>query len=252
MANSWQGRRPRGRAVSPEAPRLRHGLATSSAQPGPMRRLPFPLVLSAVVMAVILGGAWLSGTDHRLWLGWNLFLAWVPVPLAAHALHAEEQKRPLVCASSALLAWLFFPNTIYLITDLQHIHGEGTTAFHWFRTTLIGAAAIAGASLSAVLSEAFRERIAQRRGELVSWCAAALLWFTTGIGVWLGRVQRWNSWDALLAPHDVVRDVLALFVAPRAHLNAWFITLLFAGLMAVLQIGSRLTDLSQAHARSAR
>ncbi len=217
-----------------------------------MRRLPFPFVLSAVLMTVILCGAWLSGTNHRLWLGWNLFLAWVPVPLAAHALHAEQKKRPLACASSAVLAWLFFPNTIYLITDLQHIHGEGTSALHWYRTTLIGAAAIAGASLSVVLSEAFRERIAQRRGELVSWCAAALLWLTTGIGVWLGRVQRWNSWDALLAPHHVARDVLALFVSPRAHLDAWFMTLLFASLVAVLQIGSRLTELFNAEQRPAR
>lgn len=217
-----------------------------------MRRLPFPLVLSAVLMAVILGGAWLSGTNHRLWLGWNLFLAWVPVPLAAYALDAEEKKRPIACAIPALLAWLFFPNTIYLITDLQHIHGEGTTAFHWFRTTLLGVAAIVGASLSAVLSEAFRERVAQRRGELVSWCAASILWLSTGLGVWLGRVQRWNSWDALLAPHHVAADVLALFVSPLAHRNAWFLTLLFAGLAAVLQIGSRLTDVSHARARSAR
>ena len=227
-----------------EAPLSRHNFVISIRDDRSMHRLPFPFVLSAALSLQILGGAWITGTDHRLWLGWNLFLAWVPVPLVAFALYAEEQKRPIACGTSALLAWLFFPNTIYLITDLQHIHGEGTSAFHWLRTTLIGSAAIAGASLAVILSEAFRARIALRRGELVSWLAAALLWLTTGLGVWLGRVQRWNSWDAILAPHHVVRDVLALFTAPMAHLNAWFITLLFAALVAVLQVGSRMTDLA--------
>jgi uncharacterized membrane protein len=217
-----------------------------------MRRLPFPFVLSTVVSTIILIGVLVTGTNHRLWMGWNLFLAWVPVPLVAYALFCEERKKPLPCAISGLLAWLFFPNTIYLITDLQHIHGEGTSVFHWLRTTMIGALAIAGASLAVVLSEAFRERVALRRGELFSWCAAALLWFTTGIGVWLGRVQRWNSWDALMAPHHVVRDVLGLFLSPMDHLNAWFITLLFASLVAVLQVGTRLTDLLHTNARSLR
>lgn len=217
-----------------------------------MRRLPFPFVLSTVVSIIILIGVLVTGTNHRLWMGWNLFLAWVPVPLVAYALFCEERKRLVPCAISSLLAWLFFPNTIYLITDLQHIHGEGTSVFHWLRTTMIGALAIAGASLAVVLSEAFRERIALRRGELMSWCAAALLWFTTGIGVWLGRVQRWNSWDALMAPHHVVRDVLAIFLSPMAHLNAWFITLLFAGLVAVLQVGTRLTELMHAQAHTIR
>ena len=209
-----------------------------------MRRLPFPLVLSTVVSIVILIGVLVTGTNHRVWMGWNLFLAWVPVPFVAHALHSEAQKRPLQCGISALLAWLFFPNTIYLITDLHHIHGEGTSVFHWLRTTMIGALAITGASLAVVLSEAMRERIALRRGELVSWCVAVLLWFTTGIGVWLGRVQRWNSWDALMAPHQVLRDVLELFLAPRANVDAWFITLLFTVLVGVLQVGTRLSDVA--------
>lgn len=208
-----------------------------------MRRLPFPFALSTVLSIIILIGVLITGTNHRVWMGWNLFLAWVPVPLVAYALSCETRNKPLACAASGLLAWLFFPNTIYLITDLQHIHGEGTSVFHWLRTTMIGALAIVGASLAVVLSEAMRERVALRRGELVSWLAAALLWFTTGIGVWLGRVQRWNSWDALMAPHHVTRDVLELFVSPVANLHAWFITLLFAGLVGVLQVGTRLSDL---------
>jgi len=208
-----------------------------------MRRLPFPFAISTVVSIIILIGVLVTGTNHRVWMGWNLFLAWVPVPLVAYALSCETRKKPLPCAMSALLAWLFFPNTIYLITDLQHIQGEGTSVFHWLRTTMIGLLAIAGSSLAVVLSEAMRERVALRRGELVSWCAAVLLWFSTGIGVWLGRVQRWNSWDALMAPHHVTRDVLELFLSPMANLNAWFITLLFAGLVGVLQVGTRLSDL---------
>lgn len=207
-----------------------------------MRRLPFPFALSTVLSIIILIGVLITGTNHRVWMGWNLFLAWVPVPLVAYALGCEEKKRYVACAVSGLLAWLFFPNTIYLITDLQHIHGEGTSVFHWLRTTMIGGLAIVGASLTVVLSEAMRERVALRSGELFSWLAAALLWFTTGIGVWLGRVQRWNSWDALMAPHHVTRDVLELFLSPSTNLNAWFITLLFAGLVGVLQVGTRLND----------
>jgi uncharacterized membrane protein len=57
---------------------------------------------------------------------------------------------------------------------------------------------------------------------------------SSGFGIWLGRVRRYNSWDVVMAPEAVIRDVVGPLLAPARHVAAWGITLIFAGLLAVL------------------
>jgi len=82
-----------------------------------------------------------------------------------------------------------------------------------------------------------RRALRARVGQPASWLACATLWLSAGAGVWLGRVRRWNSWDALLDPLSVITDALDHFAHPRAHPATWATTLVYAGILAALQIG---------------
>ena len=53
----------------------------------------------------------------------------------------------------------------------------------------------------------------------------------SGFGVWLGRFQRWNSWDLLTRPDAVLRDIFQVVIHKDVH--AFGVTVLLAGVMLV-------------------
>lgn len=201
-----------------------------------MRRLMPAFLLSVLALSLLAARiAWLGDLD-RAFLAWNLALAWAPLGLDALASrHLRERSHfaPLTVAAW----WLFFPNAIYLVTDLIYAGAE-RGALRFYDAAMLGAFAFAGAALAIVTLERMRERVRERAGEPAAWCFAAAVWLTTGIGVWLGRVRRWNSWDALFSPLDVLRDAAGLVLAPRAHFTAWALALVFAAMIAALHVSA--------------
>ncbi|MDQ3035249.1 MAG: DUF1361 domain-containing protein, partial [Myxococcota bacterium] len=157
------------------------------------------------VLAIAMLGARVLRT-HSLelaFLGWNLVLAWAPVGLAwvAASLAARERVGAAVVATAAW--WLFFPNAIYLVTDLVYAGGD-RGVLRWYDVAMLAVFAFAGAAIAIGSLERMRGLVASRAGEWPSWAFAAAVWLSSGVGVWLGRVRRWNSWDVVLAPGDVV------------------------------------------------
>jgi uncharacterized membrane protein len=52
----------------------------------------------------------------------------------------------------------------------------------------------------------------ERVGRVGSWLGVAVVSVLCGYGIYLGRVERWNSWDVLTEPRP-------FFTAIRAHLR---------------------------------
>ena len=55
----------------------------------------------------------------------------------------------------------------------------------------------------------------------------------SGFGVYLGRFQRWNSWDIVTAPQHLLLDTLDQLLNPMANPRTLAVTLLFAAFLAV-------------------
>lgn len=58
----------------------------------------------------------------------------------------------------------------------------------------------------------------------------------SGLGVSLGRVLRWNSWDLLLTPRDVLADVAAILRHPLGQRAPLAMSAVFAALLFVCYI----------------
>ena len=202
-----------------------------------MRRLDPAVTLSALALAMLAARLVRTSTLELGFLAWNLALAWAPMLLAVLADRLSRTSRALSLALGAVW-WLFFPNAIYLVTDLAYA-GQGHGVLRWYDTAMLAAFAFAGAWLAIASLERMRALVASRLGEWPSWLFAATVWLSSGFGVWLGRVRRWNSWDAILRPSDVLVDAVELVTSPRAHASAWVVTCVFAALLAALQVGAR-------------
>lgn len=202
-----------------------------------MRKFEPALTLSALAIGMLIVRVLRTHSFDRVFLVWNLALAWAPVLFAHLAIVSGRRGRPGTSVAALGAWWIFFPNAIYLVTDLVYV-GSSVGVLRWCDAAMLGAFAFAGATIAVGSLEAMRGLVADAVGPRLSWAFTLLAWVSTGIGVWLGRVRRWNSWDALLAPENVVRDVLHLILAPRSNTGAWVIALAFATLLAALQLAA--------------
>ncbi|MCW3491657.1 DUF1361 domain-containing protein [Dethiobacter alkaliphilus] len=168
---------------------------------------------------------------HWWWLPWNIFLAWLPLFFALCLLWAVhgEQSRLLIITCWGL--WLFFyPNAPYMLTDLIHLNrfefviGTQFSADPavWFGFLHLVAGVAVGCGfglLSLVMLQRYTERT---RGAVWSWLLVAGTSLLSGIGIWIGRNLRFNSWDILFRPFHLLRNIASQF-----DRNAFLLCLLF-------------------------
>lgn len=129
-------------------------------------------------------------------LAWNLFLAWIPLLLAAAVVAAWRWGLRISVVPLLALWLLFFPNAPYVITDFVHLRDIGGMP-RWFDAVLLGSFAVTSLALGFVSLYLVQNLIRATLGVGWSWVAALTVIALSGVGIYLGRVEQLNSWDAL-------------------------------------------------------
>lgn len=153
----------------------------------------------------------LSGSIEYAFLVWNLFLAWIPLGSAYLISMSADRRRSTLMVSlpAVLLLWLvFFPNAPYILTDLQHLGVPRSGIPLWFDTLLLIWFAWTGLSLGLVALFLMHGMIRREFGRLVGWFFVMVVGFLSGLGIYIGRFLRWNSWDLLLDPLVRISDFM--------------------------------------------
>lgn len=165
-----------------------------------------------------------TGTVQFTFLLWNLLLAAVPL-WAAHRLRTELASRTGLLWAGIWL--LFFPNALYITTDLFHLRQRPGVPL-WFDLLLLFSAAVNGALwgfLSLRDAEAWLRARLPRRWVLPVVFSVLL---AAGFGIYLGRYLRYNSWDVLTQPTDLAAAIAVRVLHPFRHADAWAVSVGFA------------------------
>ena len=137
--------------------------------------------------------------DFRF-LVWNLILAWIPLLLSLGVYDAYRRGRSLLWLSPMLALWLLFlPNAPYIVTDFVHLSASSRAPL-WFDGVELSAFAWTGMLLGFVSLYLVHAVLRFRYGAPLGWSAVLFVLALSGVGVYLGRVKRWNSWDLLTQP----------------------------------------------------
>jgi uncharacterized membrane protein len=172
-----------------------------------------------------------TGTGGHGWLAWNLFLAWIPFSLA---LVLYERSRAgaswRVLAPLGLLWLAFFPNAPYLVTDLKHL-GAGGQVPLLYDVLMLSAAAWLGLLLG--LTSLYLVHAVARRfvSVLDAWALVVGVLALSSFGIYLGRVQRWNSWDLVAHPAAIGNQVGGGLLHPLSHPRPLGLTVLLTAFL---------------------
>jgi len=193
-------------------------------------RLFYPCAAASVLaLALLAGRALLTGSLAYLFLAWNLFLAWLPylAALAASAtVAAAGRARPLLVGAYGLLWLLFLPNAPYIMTDFVHL--PGMRFVWWYEVGTLLAFAWSGCILGVASLHIMQRIVRGRAGPVAGWAFVLGSVGLCGLGIYLGRFLRWNSWDVFTSPRALARELLAILADPASYPRLVGVSGLFA------------------------
>lgn len=183
--------------------------------------------------------AYVTNDGLHAFLIWNLTLAVIPYAIA----YLIDQKiiNTKVGIIIALLLWLFFfPNSVYIITDLIYvnindfvlsINGYNPTEylqdissylglFHIFIGAILGL--VYGYKSLSVLYNLSKKTVVGKYRDLL----VVLVFFLSAVGIYIGRFFRYNSWD-IFKIFDIIKDFFSTF--------SWF-TVFFILTLTMVQL----------------
>lgn len=194
---------------------------------------------SAVAMSLVLARIWFTGNLRYSFLGWNLFLAWLPLGFALLA--GDQFQRPTPNGKLEAKFWLwatlwllFLPNAYYIFTDLIHL----TNRYHfhfWIDLTVILTCALIGLVLGFVSLLLMQSLVARRRGAAWSWAFVVAVMGLSSFGIYLGRFLRFNSWDVVAKPGQLYHGITA-FASGQSEPHHFAFLALFAVFLLIAYV----------------
>ncbi|MCM3133503.1 DUF1361 domain-containing protein [Paenibacillus polysaccharolyticus] len=183
-----------------------------------------------------------SGSNRYAFLGWDMFLAWVPLIISTMIalIFRSKAVRPGWLSKTLIgvlgLIWLFFlPNAAYLFTEMLHAFryfiAQPESPFwfdmdFWYSLTLTFGVAIVGLMLSICSIRQIEHVLQLLVHRSVGWIIVGFILLLSGLGVYIGRFNRWNSWDIVSRPGQIVIDLMH-DLSSASGLLVEFVTLMF-------------------------
>lgn len=176
----------------------------------------------AIILDIARGDIW--SKVSLIYLIWNLFLAWIPYIISFFFIKKEMKMKQFI---PLFIIWLlFFPNAPYLVTDVLHIATR--TAFPlWYDSLLFFFFGWIGLYLGMISLSHINEYLRNHFKFWISELFIFMICLISSFGVYLGRFQRWNSWDLFTNPLRVASDINGIFFNLSHGFNVFIFVSIF-------------------------
>ncbi|AOW21746.1 DUF1361 domain-containing protein [Urechidicola croceus] len=178
-------------------------------------------------MLLVIFRVQMTNSYFYLFLIWNLFLAYIPFGISTLLSQNKRLQNSNYKFWSLFIIWLLFlPNAPYIITDLFHLN-RGKAMPVWYDLLVISSFAINGFFLFFISINDIHLIIKEKFSNSKAWIVSVSTFFLCGFGIYLGRFLRWNSWDIIQKPFQLVNDIVERVLYPMQHLKTWGVTIGF-------------------------
>ena len=194
-------------------------------------------------MESFLGNALAGFNMHSGWIVWNLFLAFIPVALSFWLFRRKIRSRSTLWWVVLLVFIAFLPNAPYLLTDIIHLIRAIRSGYPIWVIVLVFIplhlfALFAGFE-AYVISLLNQNHYLKRHGAGQFVLPAELMTHgLAAIGVFMGRFRRFNSWDLVTDPGNVI-SVTVNDLTEKRPLAVILVT--FVGLTVLYWLAKQMT-----------
>ena len=162
-----------------------------------------------------------TGNHGLSWIKWNLFLAAIPWFITTLIAVVPKIRHSRWILPLLFGGWLlFFPNAPYIVTDLIYI-GIYKDVPPWLEALHLISYAWTGLLFGFFSLWDIEDILQPRLGRVRTTAISVVLLFISGVGIYMGRSLRWNSWHIFTTPSIVFSGIWDLLVHPLAHIDAW-------------------------------
>ncbi len=203
-------------------------------------QLFYPVLLSSLLAVAFFAvrALWSDSFLHKF-LMWNLFLAWIPFLCGMGMAVLYKRRAAAWQYIVPLIVWLlFFPNAAYLVTDLYNLTDMPPVPF-WYDVGFFATLAWTGLLLAVAALQIVQRMVKQSFGVIWSWIVVMIVVGLNGVGIYLGRFLRWNSWDVITDPFAIVQDAIMPFLHPIAYRQPVAIIIVFSAMLFVFYVSVR-------------
>lgn len=172
-----------------------------------------------------------TSTPYFLFLVWNLFLAGIPFIITTYLISLKTPSKLSIVFFFTI--WLvFLPNAPYIVTDFYHLRLSESHLI-WLDALVIFCFAMSGLILFYFsLSDMYTTLslfVKRGYGKILIYGSCIL----SGFGIYLGRFLRYNSWEILSNPTQLIKDCFSILVYPKSHIQAWLFVLLTSFVLSI-------------------
>lgn len=164
-------------------------------------------------------------------LNLNLFLAWIPLGFAWVVYKFVRLPKILIRALVSICAvlWLiFFPNSLYILTDFQHMAIRDTNTPVWYDVIMLLWFSWSGLFLGLISLHLMQQVIVRWRGKIFGWLFVVGVTILSSLGVYIGRFVDFNSWDVIIDPFSMPSRLREHFLYAPLHAQITTFCFLFA------------------------
>jgi uncharacterized membrane protein len=173
------------------------------------------------------------GIPTFFFLVWNLFLAWIPYWVSLTLASIRDGKLRRIKTGFTLVIWLlFFPNAPYILTDLLHFRNFGDVPM-WYDLMMLLSFAFTGVMLGWLSLMEVQDFLKSRHSRGVARGLTFVALILCSYGIYLGRFQRWNSWDILTNPVALFQDMFSVLMQPSVHAGTLGIAVVLGGFLTI-------------------
>jgi uncharacterized membrane protein len=169
-------------------------------------------------LSLLLVRAKITNSVYLFFLIWNLSLAVIPYVISLYLLTLDIKKTSKFKVLIISAVWLaFVPNAFYIITDLVHLVNSDRHVF-WLDLIILSSYALIGFAFGILSLLDFEKIIRQFTNIKNTNLLIPAICFLCGIGIYIGRILRYNSWDIISNPIDLAIDLFQMVITPKSIL----------------------------------
>ena len=176
-----------------------------------------------------------AGEIMFVFLVWNLFLAYIPYALSDWMQNQMKTKKAVLFFAIVFLWLMFIPNTFYIITDLIHLDVNSSVPV-WYDLVLLLSFAWNGVLFGIVSVRQMEKLFEQYFNKKLGLFFILPVMILNAFGVYVGRHLRFNSWDVVANPFQLMEDVIALFIHPLQNKVDWSIIICYSLLLSLFYL----------------